>query len=47
MENKDALVSLSALAQEHRLNLFRLLVQAGDGGLSMGELSHRSSRGPR
>jgi DNA-binding transcriptional ArsR family regulator len=39
MESKDALACLAALAQEHRLNLFRLLVQAGDEGLSVGELA--------
>lgn len=38
MKSKDALASLNALAQEHRLNLFRLLVQAGDDGMSVGEL---------
>lgn len=38
MEYNNALTCLAALAQEHRLNLFRLLVQAGDAGLSVGEL---------
>lgn len=38
MEFMNALACLAALAQEHRLNLFRLLVQAGDAGLSVGEL---------
>ena len=38
MEFDSALDSLAALAQEHRLNLFRLLVQAGDNGVSVGEL---------
>ena len=31
--------ALAALAQEHRLALFRLLVQAGDDGLSAGSIS--------
>ncbi len=31
--------ALGALAQEHRLNAFRLLVQAGPSGLAAGELS--------
>jgi DNA-binding transcriptional ArsR family regulator len=39
MEIKSALDCLSALAQEHRLHLYRLLVQAGDAGLSVGELA--------
>jgi DNA-binding transcriptional ArsR family regulator len=39
MESTDALACLAALAQEHRLNLFRLLVQAGDEGMAVGELA--------
>ncbi len=39
MESIDALAALNALAQEHRLNLFRLLVQAGDEGMAVGELA--------
>ena len=39
MKSKDALTCLNALAQEHRLNLFRLLVQAGDEGMAVGELA--------
>lgn len=38
MKSKDALVALNALAHEHRLNLFRLLVRAGDDGMAVGEL---------
>lgn len=38
METSTALDCLGALAQEHRLHLFRLLVQAGAAGLSVGEL---------
>ena len=38
MESNDALAALNALAHEHRLNLFRLLVQAGDDGMAVGEL---------
>jgi ArsR family transcriptional regulator len=33
MESQDAVSALSALAQEHRLEVFRLLVQAGAGGM--------------
>lgn len=38
MKSKDALAALNALAHEHRLNLFRLLVRAGDEGMAVGEL---------
>jgi len=38
MDTNDALAALNALAQEHRLKLFRLLVQAGDSGMAVGEL---------
>jgi DNA-binding transcriptional ArsR family regulator len=34
-----AVGSLSALAQEHRLALFRLLVQAGDKGMAAGAIA--------
>lgn len=39
MESIDALACLNALAQEHRLHLFRLLVQAGKDGMAVGELA--------
>jgi DNA-binding transcriptional ArsR family regulator len=39
MKSIDALTCLNALAQEHRLNLFRLLVQAGEEGMAVGELA--------
>ncbi|HEY8681741.1 MAG TPA: metalloregulator ArsR/SmtB family transcription factor [Rhodanobacter sp.] len=39
MKSTDALGCLNALAQEHRLNLFRLLVQAGAEGMAVGELA--------
>ncbi|HKR78041.1 MAG TPA: metalloregulator ArsR/SmtB family transcription factor [Rhodanobacter sp.] len=39
MKNKAALDCLAALAHEHRLKLFRLLVQAGDAGMAVGELA--------
>ena len=35
----QAVDALSALAQEHRLQLFRLLVQAGAEGMAAGELA--------
>ena len=36
MDSGRAVDALSALAQEHRLAVFRLLVQAGEDGLSAG-----------
>lgn len=39
MKSIDALNCLGALAQEHRLTLYRLLVQAGDSGMAVGELA--------
>jgi ArsR family transcriptional regulator, arsenate/arsenite/antimonite-responsive transcriptional repressor len=37
----DAVAKLSALAQETRLSLFRLLVEAGPAGLPAGEIAER------
>lgn len=39
MKTTDAILSLNALAQEHRLTLFRLLVQAGDRGMPAGAIA--------
>lgn len=39
MEKSDAIVALAALAQESRLDVFRLLVQAGVEGLPAGRIS--------
>jgi DNA-binding transcriptional ArsR family regulator len=39
MKAKNAVEALGALAQEHRLNLFRLLVQAGDKGIPAGSIA--------
>jgi ArsR family transcriptional regulator, arsenate/arsenite/antimonite-responsive transcriptional repressor len=38
MNNASAVSSLAALAQESRLAIFRLLVEAGPNGLSVGEI---------
>jgi ArsR family transcriptional regulator, arsenate/arsenite/antimonite-responsive transcriptional repressor len=35
----DAVTALGALAQEHRLALFRLLVQAGEQGMAAGAIA--------
>ncbi len=39
MEPKEAVLSLTALAQETRLAIFRRLVQAGPDGLPAGEIA--------
>ena len=39
MRSADAIEALAALAQEHRLALFRLLVQAGDKGMPAGAIA--------
>lgn len=39
MQSNDAINALGALAQEHRLALFRLLVQAGEDGMAAGALA--------
>lgn len=39
MEKSDAAAALSALAQENRLDVFRLLVQAGPGGMPAGSVA--------
>jgi len=41
MESIDAVKRLSALAQDGRLDLFRLLVKAGPEGLAAGEIARR------
>jgi DNA-binding transcriptional ArsR family regulator len=39
VQGSEAIVALGALAQEHRLALFRLLVQAGKDGLAAGAVA--------
>lgn len=39
MDNKDAVTALAALAQESRLAIFRLLVQAGPEGLAASRIA--------
>jgi DNA-binding transcriptional ArsR family regulator len=41
MKSKDAVSALSALAQENRLDVFRLLVQAGADGLPAGRIADK------
>lgn len=39
MDKTDAVGAMAALAQEHRLEIYRLLVQAGPQGLAAGEVA--------
>src|SRR6266571_5858865 len=39
MEKSDAVAALAALAQDNRLDIFRLLVQAGPEGLPAGRVA--------
>ena len=39
MEKTDAVTALAALAQDNRLDVFRLLVQAGPPGMAAGEVA--------
>jgi len=41
MNSSEVVTALAALAQETRLGIFRLLIEAGPDGLSAGELSSR------
>jgi DNA-binding transcriptional ArsR family regulator len=41
MESSSAVIALSALAQENRLDVFRLLVQAGPDGMAAGDVAER------
>jgi DNA-binding transcriptional ArsR family regulator len=41
MKSNDVVRALAALAQDSRLAAYRLLVQAGDAGLAVGEIGER------
>lgn len=41
MEKTDVIAALAALAQDNRLDVFRLLVKAGPQGLAAGEVAKR------
>ena len=41
MEKREAVAALAALAQDSRLDVFRLLVQAGTDGLPAGQIAER------
>ena len=46
MKNADAVSALAALAQENRLDVFRLLVQAGPEGMPAGSVADASKIAP-
>ena len=46
MKNPDVVSALAALAQENRLDVFRLLVQAGPDGLAAGNVADRLGLAP-
>lgn len=46
MDIKQAAIKLSALSQESRLSIFRLLVRCGDKGLSAGEIAEHTGIQP-
>lgn len=46
MKQPDAVAALAALAQENRLAVFRLLIQAGPDGLPAGEVADRLKLSP-
>src|SRR5476651_1555088 len=46
MKNADAVAGLAALAQDSRLEVFRLLVQAGPDGLPAGEVATKLKLAP-
>ena len=46
MEKTDAVSTLAALAQDNRLNVFRLLVQAGPEGLPAGAVAEALDLAP-
>jgi ArsR family transcriptional regulator, arsenate/arsenite/antimonite-responsive transcriptional repressor len=46
MKNADAVTALAALAQENRLDVFRLLVQAGPEGMPAGKVAEALELAP-
>src|SRR5580693_2774056 len=46
METTDAVAALAALAQENRLEIFRLLVEAGPSGMAAGHVAERLGLAP-
>ena len=46
MEKIDAVAALAALAQDNRIEVYRLLVQAGPGGMPAGEVAQALGLAP-
>ncbi|MDA9432351.1 ArsR/SmtB family transcription factor [Bradyrhizobium sp. CCBAU 51627] len=46
MEKTDAVAALAALAQDNRLDVFRLLVQAGPAGMTAGAIAEALDLAP-
>ena len=46
MKEKDAIHALAALAQAHRLRIFRMLVRELPGGMAAGEIAARIGLAP-
>jgi DNA-binding transcriptional ArsR family regulator len=46
MESTDAVIALGALAQENRLDVFRLLVRAGPDGMPAGSVAEALKLAP-
>jgi len=46
METTNAVAALAALAQENRLEIFRLLVQAGPQGMAAGQVADKLGLAP-
>src|ERR1700733_873395 len=46
MEMTEAVTALAALAQENRLDVFRLLVEAGPDGVAAGQLAEKLDLAP-
>jgi ArsR family transcriptional regulator len=46
METKQAVQALSALAQDRRLGIYRLLVQAGPEGVAAGQIGEKLDLAP-
>jgi DNA-binding transcriptional ArsR family regulator len=46
MEKQAAIAALAALAQDSRLDVFRLLVEAGSGGVPAGRIGERLGLAP-
>src|SRR5882672_4756673 len=46
METTDAVAALAALAQDNRLDVFRLLVQAGPEGMAAGQVAQALDLAP-